>query len=49
MPQRPFTDAQIDAAVQALSDPDRFEQAQDVVGRAAPQLQKVLGLALQSL
>ena len=47
MPEPAYTDAQIDAAVDALADPQRFAEAQAVVGQAAPQLQRVLGLALK--
>ena len=43
---RPFTDAQIDAAVEALSDPSRFRDAESQVARAAPQLQRILNHAL---
>ena len=43
---RPFTDAQIDAAVEALSDPARFREAESEVARVAPQLQRILNLAL---
>jgi hypothetical protein len=42
-----FSDAEIDAAVTALSEPGRLEAAQGVVTRAAPSLQKILGSALQ--
>jgi hypothetical protein len=47
VPERPITDAEIEAAIEALADPDRFRDAQAIVEQAAPQLQKVLGLALQ--
>ena len=47
MPDRPVTDAEIEAAIQALADPERFSQAQQIVERAAPQLQQLLGLALK--
>jgi hypothetical protein len=47
LPERAFTDAELDAAIDALSDPERFKQAQAVVEQAAPQLQRVLGLALK--
>ncbi|MEA2373574.1 MAG: hypothetical protein QOD53_37 [Thermoleophilaceae bacterium] len=47
MPERQPTDAEIDAAVQALSDPDRFRAAEARVASAAPQLQKILAQALQ--
>lgn len=43
-----FTDAQLDAAIEALSDPERFREAEARVARAAPQLQRVLNEALHS-
>jgi hypothetical protein len=42
----PYSDAEIEAAVQALTDPDRLAGAQDAVARIAPQLQRVLNEAL---
>ena len=47
MPERAFTDAELDAAVEALSDPERFSAATALIERAAPQLQKLLGAALR--
>jgi hypothetical protein len=47
VPQRPPTDAEIDAAVEALADPDRFRDAEARVARVAPQLQRILGQALE--
>ena len=44
----PYTDAQIDAAVEALSEPGRLEEAQRLVASAAPQLQGILNQALDS-
>jgi hypothetical protein len=41
-----FTDEQLDAAVTAISHPDRLNIAQDVVSRLAPGLQKLLAGAL---
>ena len=41
-----FTDEQLDAAVRALSEPGRFEGAERLVAAAAPQLQRILGQAL---
>jgi hypothetical protein len=41
-----FTDEQLDAAVRALSNPDRFEGAERLLSAAAPQLQRILGQAL---
>ena len=46
MLEGPYSDAEIDAAVQALSEPDRLAGAQDTVARFAPQLQHVLNQAL---
>ncbi len=46
MPERAYTDAELDAAVQQLADPTRLSDAQDVVMRAAPSLQKVLAAAI---
>ena len=47
MPERPFTDAELEAAVEALSDPNRFAAATALIERAAPQLQRLLALALK--
>jgi hypothetical protein len=47
VPDRPFTDAEIDAAIEALSDPDRFREAESRVARVAPQLQRILIHALE--
>lgn len=41
-----YTAEEVDAAVQALADPERFRHAQDVVTHAAPGLQRVLNEAL---
>ena len=43
-----YTDAQLDAAVAAIADPARLREAQDVVMRTAPALQRVLGEALEA-
>ena len=48
MPDDPYSDSEIDAAVESLSDPERLREAQDLVARAAPQLQHVLATALES-
>jgi hypothetical protein len=42
------SDADIDAAIQALSDPGRLEQAQRLVADRAPQLQRILDQALHA-
>jgi uncharacterized protein YeaC (DUF1315 family) len=44
----PYSEAEIDAAVEALQDPDRLAGAQDTVARIAPSLQVVLSRALES-
>jgi hypothetical protein len=46
VPDHPFTDAEIDAAVEALSDPQRFRDAESQIARLAPQLQRILIHAL---
>jgi hypothetical protein len=43
-----YTDAQIDAAIESLSEPGRLEEAQRLVASAAPQLQGILNQALDS-
>src|SRR3954471_17276983 len=42
----PYSDEQIDAAIEALSDPEVFHEAERQVARAAPKLQRVLAEAL---
>jgi hypothetical protein len=44
--RREYTAEEVDAAVEALSDPDRLRHAQEVVTHAAPALQRVVNLAL---
>jgi hypothetical protein len=39
-------EAQFEAAIERLLDPERFSEAERVVAQAAPQLQKVLAAAL---
>jgi hypothetical protein len=46
VPEREFSDAEINAALEALTEPDRFRAAESRVGRIAPQLQRILGAAL---
>ena len=41
-----FTDEQLEAAVAALSDPDRFKGAESRLAALAPQLQRILAEAL---
>jgi hypothetical protein len=47
VPER-HSDAEIDAAIEALSDPARLEEAQRLVAAKAPQLQRILDMALQA-
>ena len=42
-----FTDEQVEAAVHALSDPERFAGAERRLAELAPQLQRVLAHALE--
>ena len=47
MAERPtYTADEVDRAVEALGDPDRFAHAQEIVTHAAPGLQRVLNEAL---
>ena len=46
MPERPFNDAEVEAALEALSAPGRFREAEQRVARVAPQLQRLLNVAL---
>ena len=46
MSERRFTDEEIDDALRALTEPDRFRDAEARVARIAPQLQHVLYQAL---
>jgi hypothetical protein len=48
MSEHSFTDEELDRAVEALSDPDRFREAEARVLRVAPQLQRILNDALHS-
>jgi hypothetical protein len=44
---RAYTDAELDAAIEAITDPERLREAQDLVTRTAPALQRVLNAALE--
>jgi hypothetical protein len=46
VPDPTYSEADVDAAVAAITDPQRLREAQDVVARAAPSLQRVLASAL---
>jgi hypothetical protein len=47
VPEPDPTDAELEAAVERLTDPDRFRAAEERVVRAAPGLQRILAQALQ--
>jgi hypothetical protein len=44
---RAYTDAELEAAIAAIADPERLRAAQDLVARSAPTLQGVLATALE--
>jgi hypothetical protein len=46
VPDRTYTDEELDAAIAEITDPTRFREAQELVMRAAPQLQRVLTTAI---
>ena len=45
---RAYSEAEVEAAIQALADPERLEQAQRMVGAHAPGIQRILAEALQA-
>jgi hypothetical protein len=47
VPAEPFSDEQLDAALEALTDPQRFSDAESRVAAMAPGLQRILNAALQ--
>jgi hypothetical protein len=46
--RRAYTNAEVEAAIEALADPARLEEAQRVVGANAPGLQRILNEALHA-
>lgn len=46
MTERRYSDEQIDAAIEAISEPEAFREAERRVARAAPALQSILAEAL---
>jgi hypothetical protein len=46
VPDRSYTDEELDAAIADITDPTRLREAQELVLRAAPQLQRVLSAAM---
>ena len=47
MVDRAYTDAELEAAIAAIADPERLRAAQDLVARSAPTLHRVLATALE--
>ncbi len=47
-PPMSYTDEQLEAAVEALLEPGRFDDAEAIVARAAPGLQQILAQALEA-
>jgi hypothetical protein len=46
--RRAYSDAEIEAAIETLSDPARLDEAQRLVGQNAPSLQRILNEALHA-
>jgi hypothetical protein len=46
--RRAYTDAEVEAAIQALSQPERLEEAQRMVSANAPGIQRILNEALDA-
>jgi hypothetical protein len=46
VPDRRYTAEEVDAAIEAISDPERVRHAQEVVTHVAPQLQRAFAEAL---
>jgi hypothetical protein len=46
--RRAYSHAEVEAAIEALADPARLEEAQRLVGANAPGIQRILNEALQS-
>jgi len=45
--RRAYSEEELEAAIDALGEPERFREAESLVARAAPRLQRILGQALQ--
>ena len=48
MPRRTYSDEQLDAAIDALTEPGRFSEAESMVATAAPKLHRVLAEAMRA-
>jgi hypothetical protein len=46
VPRGPYSDQEIEAAIEAISKPGAFQDAERAVSEAAPQLQRILAEAL---
>ena len=46
--RREYSDAELDAAVDALTDPERFREAESLVARPRRELQRILAQALEA-
>ena len=46
MPERAHTDEELDQAIDQIADPERLREAQNLVMRVAPSLQRVLATAM---
>jgi hypothetical protein len=47
VPDPVYTDAELGAAIDELADPARLRDAQEIVTRAAPSLQRILAAAIE--
>jgi hypothetical protein len=47
-PRRAHTEAELEAAIQAISEPGRLDEAQRIVQTTAPALQRMLNAALEA-
>ena len=48
MPGRDYSEAELDAAIEALEKPEAFNEAESIVSSAAPKLQRILMQALEA-
>jgi hypothetical protein len=48
MPRPRYSEEQLDAAIDALTDAKRFREAESIVAAAAPKLQRVLASAMEA-
>ena len=48
MPERAYSSEEVEAALQTISDPERYRAAEQSVAEAAPSLQAILAQALEA-